>query len=178
MYRAVAIKIWYHTWYLPKALHLGHRDRCFLNSWQRKETSQTSDSTVMQWGLFVTRGPTPPITPASSECLRPDGPCFRKEEPYQHSAAMFSTLGRTQEENKKWWGGGIRAPQNEVTRLIASQAISQEDRGGGHQSLKLGPASLVLTQHVILSSSESQPPWIKKEIRTRSLTWEQLMLEK
>lgn len=86
----------------------------------------------------------------------------------------FLPLGRTQGRKQKNGGGGegSEPPQSEVTRLVGSQALSQEDRVG-HQSLKLGPASLVLAQPVILSSSESQPPWVKKEIRTRSLTWEQ-----
>lgn len=84
----------------------------------------------------------------------------------------FLPLGRTQGRKQNMVEGGIRAPQSEVTRRVGSQALAQRERVGP-QSRKLGPASLVLTQHVILSSSESQPPWIKKGIRIRSLTWEQ-----
>lgn len=169
--RAAAIKKWYHTWYLRKALHLGHRDRRLLSSWQRKETSQTPDSMVMQRGLVVTRGPTSPITRASSEFPRPDGPCFRKEEPYQPSTAMFSTSGEDAGKKTKHGGGGGSEPPK--VRWPGGLALRHLPKGRGW-ALRAGSLVLpALTQHVILSSSESQPPWIKKEIRIRSLTLEQ-----
>lgn len=168
----------HHTSYLQKALHLGLRDRCFLNSWHRKEPSQKSDSTVMQScneGLFVTRGPTSPVTPTSSEFLRWDDRCFRKEEPYQHRPAMFSTSGEDARKKTKWWGERSGPPSTHTKwggQGGGYQALSKEDKIG-HQSLKLCPASLVLTQYDIPCSSDIST-YINEKIKIRKLTLEQL----
>lgn len=71
-------------------------------------------------------GPTSPITPVSSEFLRPDDQCFRKEGPYQRRPAMFSTSGEDVERKMENGGGRGQGPPR-WDRQAVYQVLSQED---------------------------------------------------
>lgn len=98
---------------------------------------------ILQWRFVYDRGPMSPITLTSSEFLRQDDQCFRKEETYQHRPVMFSTSGKMQGGKQKMAEEGVRAPQSEVTRTFGYQELSQEDKTS-LWSLKLCPACLFL----------------------------------
>lgn len=155
-YRAIAFKK-IRTWHLQKALHLGSGvDASSIAGTKRNRLKNQIPcwcNPAMKVYLWP-EGPRP-LSPPPAPFLRWDDLCFRKEEPYQHRPAMFSTSGEDAPKKTKWWGEASDPlyTQSEVTRVVGYQALSDEDKIG-HQSLKLCPASLVLTQYDTLSSSD------------------------
>lgn len=107
-----------------------------------------------------------PIPPASSEFLRPEDQCFRKEEPYQRRPAMLSSSGEDTGRKTDCAGRRGRGPQSEAGGALGYQALSHE----GETAVGGCSFALPALTHGVTPSSSDISASLNKKIKIKSLT--------